>query len=1083
MAGAGRPSCAAADPLPKTTLGAKLLQRSGPWTLTRRPRVWQSEWVPAIDIRPKHQPVRAYYSDLQQFSLLHATHEGAVSSPFAALLRWYAKKCQWTLVPQFPIKRKRQAPLRVDGALIDAWSLVHGYWEAKDEDDDLAAEVKRKIAVGYPTDNILFQAPDRAILYQHGKRVLDQDITAPEDLVDVLKAFFAYQPPQFDQWERAADEFRDKVPQLGQALLELIDTERRKNPRFVAALAKFVDVCRRSLNPKLSEVAVEKMLAQHVLTERIFRKVFSNSDFVRRNAVAAEIELVVDKLTERSFDRDKFLAGLDRFYRAIEETAASIEDFTEKQHFLNTVYEKFFQGFDAKTADTHGIVYTPQSIVTFMVRSVERLLREEFDRSLAHKCVHILDPFVGTGNYILHVMRAMPRSRVPEKYATELHANEVMLLPYYIASMNIEHEYHELVGTYEPFEGLCLVDTFELAEPEQKSLLAMTERNAARVEKQRRSPITVVIGNPPYNAWQKDENDRNKNRAYPVIDDRVAQTYARDSSATLKNSFSDPYVKAFRWASDRIGEEGVVAYVSNSSYVHKLAMDGMRRHLAQDFDRIYVLDLGGNVRTHPHLSGTTHNVFGIQVGVAIGLFVRHRRPDKTPRSATIFYASTGEDWRREKKYGFLEAAGDLRGIEWTRITPNETFTWLTAGLEEDFASFLAMGTKEDGESVTIFQRHCRGACSNNDSYVYNFSPERLTATAKAMVEAYNGELDRWRRTLATTKKGDLPDVDDFVKVDESVLKWIRKTKKHLRAQHPAVFSADNIRPAIYRPFCRQFLFFDPMFNEDLYQLASYFPKGHSNTAICVTDVGSERPFMTMAVNEIPDLHLVSPGCSTQVFPFYTYDAAGTRTENISDAALEAFRRHYKDSKITKRDLFHYVYAVLHHPDYRSRYAANLKQTLPRIPLAPRFAEFSRIGKALMSMHLNFDSAPEYDGLEHQEMDGEPVDWTVERMKLVRDQTSIVYNSYLSLSGIPPAAFEYRLGNRSALDWAIEQLGVSTDKRSGITNDPNRLGDQEAVVRLIKKVITISLETMRLVNSLPPLRTAGERVRAAPVHPS
>jgi predicted helicase len=381
------------------------------------------------------------------------------------------------------------------------------------------------------------------------------------------------------------------------------------------AFDDFLALCRQSINPNLSAQAVEEMLIQHLLTERIFRTVFNNPDFTRRNAIASEIEKVIDALTSQSFSRDGFLQSLDRFYKAIDSTAKTIDDFSQKQQFLNTVYEKFFQGFSVKVADTHGIVYTPQPIVNFMVRSVEDILQKEFGKSLSSPDVHILDPFVGTGNFIVHIMQAIKKTALAQKYHNELHCNEVMLLPYYIASMNIEHEFYELTGSYEPFEGICLVDTFELAESKQISFFS-TE-NTARVEKQKRTPLFVIIGNPPYNANQQNENDDNKNRKYKVMDRRVAETYAKDSKATNKNALSDPYVKAIRWASDKIRDtgEGIVALVTNNSFIEDRPFDGLRKDLEREFDAIYVLDLGGNVRRNPKLSGTMHNVFGIQVGL------------------------------------------------------------------------------------------------------------------------------------------------------------------------------------------------------------------------------------------------------------------------------------------------------------------------------------------------------------------------------------------------------------------------------------------------------------------------------------
>ncbi|HLL76746.1 MAG TPA: N-6 DNA methylase [Pyrinomonadaceae bacterium] len=578
-----------------------------------------------LNLKPTHKPVAEYYRALTQFRSLRVSHETAVRAAFQNLLESCARQFGWALVLEWPIKREGRRSLRVDGALLDEFRLRRGAWEAKDEADDLSREIKKKIADGYPTDNLLFQSPERAVLYQNGREVVDANLAAPDELVRVLGHFFEYQPPAYREWEQAVEDFQTEIPEFGRALKELIGRERKESARFRAAFADFYELCRQSINPNLSEAAVEEMLIQHLLTERIFRTVFHNSDFRSRNVIAREIERVIDALTSRSFSREQFLARFDHFYKAVETTAGTIEDFSEKQEFLNTVYEKFFQGFSVKAADTHGIVYTPQPIVSFMVRSVEEILRREFGKTLSSEGVHVLDPFTGTGNFVVRVMQEIKKTALQRKYRGELHCNEVMLLPYYVASMNIEHEYGELAGSYEPFEGICLVDTFELAEGSQSALSFMTPENTQRVERQKRSPITVVIGNPPYNVGQLNENDNNKNRKYKVMDKRVAETYAKDSNATLVNKLSDPYVKAIRWASDRIGAEGIVAFVTNNSFVDNLAFDGMRKHLAEDFDSIYVLDLGGNVRKNPKLSGTTHNVFGIQVGVSVNIFVRKRR--------------------------------------------------------------------------------------------------------------------------------------------------------------------------------------------------------------------------------------------------------------------------------------------------------------------------------------------------------------------------------------------------------------------------------------------------------------------------
>lgn len=586
--------------------------------------------MPNLNLKSTNKPVKLYYEALEQYAKLGVNHEGAVQTAFQQLLESCGKQFKWTLVPQYAIKRAKKPPIRMDGALVDDYNLARAYWEAKDIKDNLKKEIQKKFAAGYPKDNIIFQRPDRAILYQDGKLVMDEDITKPQALVDVVRQFFEYRPPAIEQWEKAVEEFGIRVKEHATALLELIRDQEKKNKKFIDAFADFLLLCRQSINPNLSEAAVEEMLIQHLLTERIFRSVFNNPDFAQRNIIAVEIEKVINALTSKAFSRSHFLSKLDRFYGAIEETAATIDDYSQKQDFLNRIYERFFQGFSVKVADTHGIVYTPQPIVNFIVKSVEDILQKEFGKSLVDKGVHVLDPFVGTGNFIIRVMREIveiQKSALPYKYEHELHCNEVMLLPYYIASMNIEHEYFEQAGEYKSFEGICLVDTFEDQAVQQLDLFSPA--NMKRVEKQRQTNIFVIIGNPPYNVGQLNENDNNKNRRYTTkdktgIDDVVSATYAKASKATNKNALSDPYVKAIRWASDRITEEGIIAFVTNNSFIDQIAFDGMRQQLEKDFDKMYVFDLGGNVRKNPKLSGTTHNVFGIQVGVSINILVRKR---------------------------------------------------------------------------------------------------------------------------------------------------------------------------------------------------------------------------------------------------------------------------------------------------------------------------------------------------------------------------------------------------------------------------------------------------------------------------
>jgi len=1011
-----------------------------------------------LNLKPEHKTIKSYYSDMEKLTgFLNAKTEGAVAPIFANLLRHCSGQMNKTLIEQHTIKRKDQT-IRVDGAIVDEFKLVHGLWEAKDSADDLGKEIKTKVEKGYPKENILFQAPDRAVLYQDGRLILDSDITKPEKLIEILKEFFEYEPPAYNQWEQAVEEFKLKVPEFGEGLLKLIEEQRKTNPEFVRAFDEFTRVVQEAINPNISTQAVEEMLIQHILTERIFRKIFENPDFATRNVIASEIEKVVRVLTSRSFSRDSFLGSLDRFYGAIESTAETITDFSEKQSFLNVVYEKFFQGFSVKAADIYGIVYTPQPIVNFMVNSVEHILKEEFGRSLSDENVHIIDPFVGTGNFIINIMNRIQKTKLPQKYANELHCNEVMLLPYYIASMNIEHAYFELSGTYKPFDGICLVDTFELTE--QMSIFG--HENTQRIAKQRNAPIFVVIANPPYNAGQVNENDNNRNRKYPIIDKRISETYGKASKAQLLRKLNDPYIKAIRWATDRIGEEGIVAFVNNNSYITEMTFDGMRKHLSKDFDSIYILDLGGNVRKNPRLSGTINNVFGIQVGVSINFFIRKKKNQSD--KPIIYYARLGELDRREVKFNFLNTSKSVNGVIWEKIHPNQDSTWLNDHLQSEFHNYLSLGSKveklsQTSQGETIFKKYTLGISTNRDQIVYGFRYSSLQQKIFRYSEFYNSEILRLANKGVNKKN-----IDNII--DYSKIKWSSTLKRHFLSGNSIEISDQDYRVAHYRPFTREHLFYNRILIDRPGSFNRIFPNQvieQENLVLCLSTIGVNKPFHILATNHLVDLHFTG---DTQCFPYYMYSENGTYpVENITDQTLSKFQRRYKDFSITKWNIFYYVYGFLHNPDYRNKYAANLRKELPRIPFAPDFWAFSNAGKRLAEIHVNYEDQPEYP-LTMVENPNHPLDWRVEKMKLSPDKTAIIYNDFLTLTGIPPEVYEYKLGNRSALEWIIDQYRVKTDKRSGIMNDPNNPDDPEYIVRLIKKIVTVSLETVQIVKGLP-----------------
>ncbi len=1041
--------------------------------------------MPTLNLKPTHPAIQTYYRVVQELTTAGKHHEGALAPIFANLLRHCARQMKLRFVEQETLHRGNRL-IRPDGILLDELELRHGLWEAKDSQEALEKEILAKFQQGYPNDNILFQSPDRLVIYQGADTpVFDANIAdSPPTLVAGLKIFFEYQKPAIAEWQQVTLEFQGKMADLGKQLVTVLKHEYQTNQTFQEAFDKFMQLCQTAINPHLSRAALEEMLIQHLLTERIFTTVFNNPEFVEHNVIAKEINKVIHALTSKAFNRAEFIKQnqLARFYTALERTAATIDDYTEQQPFLNAVYERFFQGFAVKVADTHGIVYTPQPIVDFMVTAVQDLLQQEFGRSLADSEVQIIDPFVGTGNFMIRLLKEIYAQRplqLEHKYLRELHCNEVMLLPYYIASMNIEHEFYELAGSYSPYEGICLTDTFELVEEKQRDIFV--SENTQRVLRQTGTSIFVIIGNPPYNVGQQNENDNNKNRHYPALDNLVAERYAKGSKATSVSKLNDPYVKAFQWATWRLQDqrEGIVAFVSNNGFLDNIAFDGMRKRLAQDFDKIYCLDLGGNIRKTPGVQ----NVFDIKVGVSINFLIK-REGQRTG----IFYAHIGDHLKKPEKLDYL-AVRRIANIDWQPLQPDVNHTWLTAGLHPEFAEFIPLGTKVgkatkgEGDGV-IFKTYSIGANTSRDAWVYHFDKRALLENIAKFIETYNTEVDRWQNRVNQTVL-----LDDFVIADEHQIKWSSHLKECLVRRQKATFSTNKIRFSLYRPFCVQYLFFDSVLTHRQGRFSIIFPTPATeaeNRVISTTGIGSEKPFAVFISNLISDLNMLNPGAGgTQCFPFYTYSEDGTnRQENITHWSLDYFRTHYQDRRLSKWDIFYYVYGLLHHPRYRETYAANLKRERPRIPLLKEFKKISKVGKQLADLHLHYEQQPEYP-LQAVVTPGMKLHYRVDKMRLSKDKESLMYNEALTLKGIPPDVFAYRLGLRSALEWVLDQYQVTIDghsgnrdklewltpyqaktaKDSGILNDPNRREEERYILRLVGQVITVSMETVKMVNKL------------------
>jgi predicted helicase len=1011
---------------------------------------------------PYAKLIKKFYADQQKILDQDKANELNIRQAFQTLLAESGQLHDWTLVAEVSLTTP-SGKIRPDGILYDQFKLPRGHWESKDIKDDLDREIEKKIKSGYPLKNIIFENSQRAVLYQNGTRVLEVSLSDALQVTLLFGQFFSHIDPIFEGFNQAVNEFKGRVRELGEGLAKHIGLAHQENKKFKTAYASFEDLCRKSLNPEITRPQVDEMLIQHLLTDRIMRKVIDNVDFLQKNIIAREIETVITALTSASFSRQEYFKALDPFYLAIERTAQTLTDFTEKQTFLNEIYEIFFQGYSVKVADTHGIVYTPQPIVNFMCQSVEEVLQQEFNLQLGDPNLIILDPCTGTGNFIVNLINRVSIGRLEQFYRESLFANEIMLLPYYVAALNIEYAYYQRAGRYDSFEGLCFVDTLDLKHGIQPQLTGISEENYQRVIRQGKAPITVIIGNPPYNMGQQNENDNNPNRRYLEangIDTRIRETYVANSNATLRNKLYDPYVRFFRWATDRLaGKPGIVCMVSNNGFLTGTAFDGFRQQLSKDFDLIYHFDFKGNAR----MSGERRrqeggNIFNDMIRVGVGITILVNTGKQQP--LRLFYHEVKDYWTSATKTEYLTQHDSISKLKWQRLTPDGRHSWMVPKNVKQFDKMLPMGLKDSkakkaGAAPTLFETYSLGVVTARDTHVYNFSTRKLTEQVKVFVDIYN---------IAALKLGadDELTPESLIVTTDPRIKWSRQVKgylkKHKRSQK---FQSSYVRQGLYRPFTKKYLYFDDFWIEERYLQPQLFPTSAAekeNRAICVPNVGSTKPFHVLMINVICDYHAV---VDTQCFPFYTYDKDGpNRKENITDWALQAFQTHYGDPSITKWDIFYYVYAALHDPAYREKYADNLKQDLPKIPYHTEFREWSARGKRLGELHIGYEQLQGYP-LVRATKEGATLKglYRVEKMVISKDRTAIQVNKHLTLKGIPSAAWDYKLGNKSALEWVVDQYQVKDE------SDPNREEDPEYIVRLIEQVVQVSVETLEIIKGI------------------
>ena len=899
------------------------------------------------------------------------------------------------------------------------------------------------------------------------------------------------------------EDWANDISKIAQTHIKLI-TEILQRPecdKERAVFEEFAIEIRDDLNNAVSDAEIIEMLAQHLITKPVFDALFDEYSFAKHNPMAVAMQKVLDVLDQHQIDSET--QALERFYESVKMRAAGIDSAEGKQKIIVELYDKFFRNAFPRMTERLGIVYTPVEVVDFILHSVNDVLKQEFGKSIADKGVHVIDPFTGTGTFITRLIQSglIPQDQLVYKYKNELHANELVLLAYYIAAINIEAVYHSyIIDEYTPFEGICLTDTFQMYEKEDLVDQVLVQ-NSARRKRQKALDIQVIIGNPPYSAGQESINDNNANVRYSALDEKIRQTYAGRSVATNKNALYDSYIRAIRWASDRIAMQGVIGFVTNAGWIDANTADGLRKCLVEEFSSLYIFHLRGNARTSgEQRRKEKDNVFGQGTRTPIAISILVKNPE-AEQQGQIYFHDIGDYLSREEKLNKIAELKSLQGItaidSWITITPDEHGDWLNQR-DDSFGEFISIGDKKDKASHSIFITYSSGVKTNRDAWCYNYSKQVLTSNINRTIEFYNGEVKR-----VAALDSDQP-IEAKINIDPAKFAWGRANKWDLEKARTYQFESKSIRYSTYRPYTKSYLYLHRQLNDMVYKMPSYFHDETSvNKVISLTGLGTPKAFSCLISDCVPDVQLHANG---QCFPMYAYEMVAEeknvamsdlfdnsldltvsetkyqRKDGISDAGLQHFQTAYPSEKINKEDIFYYTYGLLHSEDYRECYADNLSKELPRIPCVKKaedFWAFSKAGRDLAHWHLNYETVAPYKATldtgtkAYKELLAE--DFYVEKMKFPKkgEKGTVIYNKRITIKDIPVEAYDYVVNGKPALEWVMERQGVSTHKDSGIVNDANdwaneTMNNPAYPLELFLRVIKVSLETMKIVKSLPKL---------------
>ena len=1025
--------------------------------------------------------IEKYYNEIKEAELNGMNNEQNIREYFYELLKNYTNSQNLKIereTKEFVFENGQKKNIFLDGR-IKKENMVIGWVENKDAKDDLNKEIKNKKEKQYPLLNTIFENSKELVLFQDGKEVIKVNMSKSEELDKVLIKFVSFRPEEYKKFQDAFNNLKRILPDLAKDLREFFKEEKKINKKFKENLEEFTKMCEKSINDNITEELAIEMIIQHMLTRDIFVIFFQNANFHMNNIISKSISNILTHINQKSFEITEKIKSYTDCLSSYTKTITK----DDKQDILKTFYSDFYKALNSKKADVQGIEYTPIQIVKFMVDASEQLLYKHFNKKLSSRDVNILDPCSGTGIFMAEIINRINSKDLEYKYKNELFSNEIDIMPYYISNLNIENAYFERTNSYEIFENICFLDTLEFqTKSGNNSLLGMeefSEGNVKRAVRQYKKKINLIIGNPPYNANQKSENENNKNKVYIDLDKRIKDTYVNLSSAQKTKQY-DMYKRFIRWASDRIKSEddGIIAFITNNAYLDSRQDDGFRKSVQKEFDYIYIVDLKGNARKRNKSEGG--NVFNIQTGVAIMFLIKKGVSENqnkinplNQKKANIKYYNIGDFLSGDKKLMSLQQ--DISFFDFEDIIPDNKGQWLNQ-TNNDFYEHTALIDKnvknqKVGKAIeqkAIFKLFSLGIATNRDDWAYDFNKEQLEKKVKYFLKIYNKNRNSFKgiNYLDENKNAEL---------DYSI-KWSRDLKKDIASNKEYKFNKSNIRKCLYRPFVYSNLYFNDGI-VDVKGINDKFFKNENSENLCLTfSTQDSFKFVNLVTDRLSDLHTTLYG--TINAPLYVYEN-GEKKLNITDYAIKKFQKKYKD-KATAENIFAYCHAVLSSPKYQKEYEENLKIDYPRIPLYKNFDRFVELGKRLIKLQTefeNFDCRNEEIQLKiKKDFKYMPEDFSM--IKLNKEKGIIIFDGKNRIENIPKKAFDYKIGTRSALDWIIDyykpkklnpqkELHHKTLIENGL-NSYDYKNIREYLFELIPKVINISVETVDIFKELEKL---------------